>query len=167
MVSNKTFFSWAYVYCGLGFVGALRSVLLGLMDTHLGIGYRVNLLVNGLTCCFFIGVLLAGVIQRRASFIRAYILYLKIHFTVGMILLVLFQIGLVLFASSYDDEKNKAEVQAVSFIVLCVMAFVMALAIAFFFFALWILKGTLRAVEQELGKTHFALTTPEKKGLEV
>ncbi|XP_055587053.1 uncharacterized protein LOC129743097 isoform X1 [Uranotaenia lowii] len=155
MVSHQTFIVLAYIFCALGIIGALNTIATASIGSHHAGqndgANRVSSVVNGLAALVFAGVLLFGLIKRRAEYIRAYILYMKIHFGILVVLIIILNVIVVIFAASAggQDEHNKDAALGAIGIVLLITGIILLVITAFFFFFLWIVKGALRAVESE------------------
>ncbi|XP_055591037.1 uncharacterized protein LOC129743097 isoform X2 [Uranotaenia lowii] len=153
MASKSTYNILGYIYTGLCLTGSLLLIInVSTAIEATGVSAnRVSSVVNGLAALVFAGVLLFGLIKRRAEYIRAYILYMKIHFGILVVLIIILNVIVVIFAASAggQDEHNKDAALGAIGIVLLITGIILLVITAFFFFFLWIVKGALRAVESE------------------
>ncbi|XP_055587457.1 uncharacterized protein LOC129739931 [Uranotaenia lowii] len=146
MPSHQTFIVLTYVIAVLSILGSLNTIIAGIIGAQNlnSTEYRVSAIVNGLGALFFAGMLLLGLYKRRAELIRVYILYMKIHYAIIMVLCIVIDIAVIVMTSQKADMDNRGSAIA---IVVVVALVVLAFITAFFLLFLWIIKGALKAVE--------------------
>ncbi|XP_055591764.1 uncharacterized protein LOC129743691 [Uranotaenia lowii] len=93
----------------------------------------------------FAGMLLFGLYKRRAELIRVYILYMKIHFGILVVLWTITGI-IAIVALTISNENQVISFSSIVWLVVIIVV-VLAFITAIFWLFLWILKGALKAVE--------------------